>query len=165
MPYNDRILVPTPLNFHAHKVPQIGGGLLRLPQRGEGLGSLFKTFFKWLIPAGKAAAKSVFKSGLETTKDIAKSKIVRDAAKTLKDEAVNAGINVAQTALSGGNIKDEFKKQTRNIRSTVSDNIKNSLDQYRPEEKKKIKRKIPNRKKIVSTKKPKVANRFNDNLS
>lgn len=164
MKYNDHILVPTPLNFHAHKAPQFGGGILRLPQSGDGLGSLFKTFFKWLIPAGKSVAKSLFKSGVETTKDIAKSKLVKDAAKTLKDEAINAGINVAQTALSGGNIKDELKKQTSNIKSSVSGNIKDSLNLYRPDEKKKAKRKIPSKKSFV-TKKPKVFNRFNDNLS
>jgi len=131
-----------PNNFLCHKmVPQRGGGILNLPhpQNGAGLGNLFRSFFNWIAPVGKSILKSgittgkqLAKTGIKTGKQVAKSKLVKDAAKAFKRDAVNAGIDVAQTALSGGDIKKTFDDQTKQIKRNLTENISNSLENYRP---------------------------------
>lgn len=179
--YNDKLsIVYTPLNLQAHKFPQYGGGsgvggnnVLKIPQGGEGLGSLFRSFIKWIIPAGKSVIKSVVKSGAKTAKAVAKSDLVKDAAKTLQKEAINAGIDVAQTALKGGDVKKTLKVQTKKMGQNLGGSVSKSLDALRPNDQGKI---VPNLKRSIKKKKKKEKSKrikfnpktksisFNDNL-
>lgn len=115
-------------NIHAHK--QNSGKqnvVLRLPQKGAGLGSLLRSFFKWIVPAGK----NIVSSGKSILKSAAKSQLAKDTAEALKQEAATAGINLAQSALKGENIKESLAKQSKTAASNIGQSISKSLDQYK----------------------------------
>ena len=108
---------------NGHRFCQAGGGVIRLPQSGAGLGNLLRSFFRWIVPAGKAAlkkgvavGKEVAKKSIETGKRAAGSQLVKSAAETLKKDAINAGIDVAQAAISGGDVSGEIKNQSKKIK-------------------------------------------------
>lgn len=160
-------LIRLPLNFHAHKALQSGGGLIKLPQGGAGLGNLFRSFFRWIAPIGK----SVIKQGVQAGKKIAKTQLVKDAAKTLQSDLTNAGVDMAQTALQGGNIKESFQNQTKKIGTNLSNSVSDSLEKYRPEDKDKEKNKLARKTKRGNTKpfssskrKKLIGGRIRDNL-
>lgn len=117
-----------PSNLYGHRKSNGKANIvLRLPQKGDGLGSLLRSFFKWVVPAGK----SVLSSGKSLLKSAAKSKLAKDTAEALKQEAATAGINLAQSALRGENIKESLSKQSKSAASNVGQSISKSLEQYR----------------------------------
>ena len=119
------------------KIISSEGGLLHLPQAGGGLGDIFKTFLRWIIPAGK----TVLKEGVSLVETAAKSNLAKNAAKTLKREAVNAGIDLAQAVLKGEKeLKKNVKKKAKGIKENVTETISVSLDDYKVPRKKKEKR-------------------------
>ncbi len=80
-------------------------------QAGAGLGSIFSSLFRSLVPVAKGAAKTIGK--------IARSEGVRSAGRYLKKEAGRAAIDTALEALDGKAVgaaaKKRLKSATRNI--------------------------------------------------
>ena len=80
-------------------------------QAGAGLGSIFSSLFRSLVPVAKGAAKTIGK--------IARSEGVRSAGRYLKKEAGRAAIDTALEALDGRTVgaaaKKRLKSATRNI--------------------------------------------------
>ena len=80
-------------------------------QAGAGLGSIFSSLFRSLVPVAKGAAKTIGK--------IARSEGVRSAGRYLKKEAGRAAIDTALEALDdrtvGAAAKKRLKSATRNI--------------------------------------------------
>ena len=80
-------------------------------QVGAGLGSIFSSLFRSLVPVAKGAAKTIGK--------IAKNEGVRSAGRYLKKEAGRAAIDTALEALDGRTVgaaaKKRLKSVTRNI--------------------------------------------------
>jgi hypothetical protein len=70
-------------------------------QKGHGLGSMFGSLARFLIPA----VKSTLKSGAALSKSVLKSDAVKSVAKSIKDSAVEAGLDLAQTAIEGGDMR------------------------------------------------------------
>lgn len=154
---NSYYILERPNNFSGHKKHRKNNSVLRIPQSGEGLGSLLRSFFKWILPAGK----SVLSAGKEALKSAAKSNIVKETASALKQEAATAGINLAQSALKGENVKDAAKKQIKNVSNTIGKSVAQSLEQYRPS----IQKNKPSNKRIRKTPKLVVKKKLRkDNL-
>lgn len=78
-------------------------------QRGRGLGNIFGSLMRAVIPLGK----SIFRSPI--TKSILNS---------VKDSAIQGGVSVASDALRGGDVKESLKKNLGNAR----DRLANTLD-------------------------------------
>ena len=80
-------------------------------QLGAGLGSIFSSLFRSLVPVAKGAAKMIGK--------IVKNEEVRSAGRYLKKEAGRAAIDTALEALDGKTVgvaaKKRLKSVTRNI--------------------------------------------------
>ena len=130
--------------INGHRCCQTGGGVIRLPQSGAGLGNLFRSFFRWIVPAGKAAlkrgaaaGKEAAKKSLEVGKRAAGSQLVKSAAETLKKDAINAGIDIAQAAITGGDVSEEIKNQSKKMKNNLSGSVTASLEDLRPQYKKK----------------------------
>ena len=122
-------VIPRPSNLFAHRTLLRNNSVLYLPQSGGGLGNILRSFFKWIIPAGKTAL-STSAAALKTA---AKSKLAKEAASALKQEATTAGINLVQSALKGNNVKDTVISQSKQAANNVGSSISKSLEQYRPE--------------------------------
>ena len=80
-------------------------------QARAGLGSIFSSLFRSLVPVAKGAAKTIGK--------IARSEGVRSAGRYLKKEAGRTAIDTALEALDGRTVgaaaKKRLKSATRNI--------------------------------------------------
>jgi len=101
---------------------------VRLPQHGSGLGSILRSFFRWIVPVSKSALST----GKDILKSAAKSKLAKDTASALRQEATTAGINVLQSALKGDNIKEAANVQTKSAANKIGKSVSQSLEQYRP---------------------------------
>jgi hypothetical protein len=74
-------------------------------QRGYGLGGIFKSLYKYILPLFKSHALPVIKKG----------------AQVVGTEAIRAANNIANDALKGVNVKDSIKQHT----TAVVDNLSN----------------------------------------
>ena len=75
IPINDRV-------WAQHFVKQAGGGFVGIPyQRGGGLGSIFRSIFRAILPIAKSAGRVVGKQALRTGSELASDLI---AGKNLK---------------------------------------------------------------------------------
>ena len=124
--------------FYSHRILNPRRGLIFIPQSGGGLGDLFKNFIKWLIPAGK----TLFRDGVELVKGAAETELGKDVTETIKKNIVSAGVDLAQTALKGGDVKKKFKDKTRDMRDNLSEtitlNLKENLDPVKKKRRKPI---------------------------
>ena len=104
-------------------------------QAEAGLGSIFSSLFRSLVPVAKGAAKTIGK--------IARSEGVRSAGRYLKKEAGRAAIDTALEALDGRTVgaaaKKRLKSATRNILLAGKANRPAQLSK-RPVKRKKIAR-------------------------
>ena len=66
-------------------------------QRGMGLGSMFKSFFRWIAPIVKTHAVPV----------------IKDAAKFVGTEAVKTATNIASDAIEGKNFNESVKERAK----------------------------------------------------
>ena len=66
-------------------------------QRGEGIGSIFRSLFSFLAPAAKKTIKAVGSIG----KQILGNSGVKDALKTVKQEAIRTGVNAVANVIAG----------------------------------------------------------------
>ena len=87
-----------------------------LYQQGEGLGSFVTSIFKKIIPM---AAKTV--------KNIAGSKIAKNAGRQLADSAITGLTNVASDVIAGDKtLNESFSDELSNARKEISTAIKKS---------------------------------------
>ena len=111
-------------------------------QRGRGLGGLLRMFKSLFSPVLKSVGKKVVKAATSNT--------AKSIAKTLGEQAIESGLNLATDALRGNNLKESANNEFTTFKHTAAD----SLD--------KIKRKRKNQegegikiKRIKGTKKTK----------
>ena len=106
------------MDFKKYYEDQIGSGLPVFQgakyQRGHGLGSIFKSFYRWISPIFKQHALPVLKQG----------------ATTLGEEAVRTAANIANDALSGKKLEraavDRAKEAVESISNKANNFIKQS---------------------------------------
>ena len=97
------------MNYKKYYMDQAGEeynvyrGVVR--QRGYGLGGIFKTMYRYIMPLFKAHALPVLKSG----------------AKLVGTEAIRAASNIATDAIRGDNLKNVVKHHATNAVQNISD--------------------------------------------
>ena len=93
---------------------QRGGGFIGVPyQRGAGLGSVFRSLFRAILPiaktAGRAVGKRALKAGAEIASDLVSG---RDLKSTLKERSSTATadlLNQAAAKMKGGKKRSSIK--------------------------------------------------------
>lgn len=119
--------------------------------RGSGIGSIFSSVFRTLIPI----AKSIF--GI--TKKAAASPIGQQVMRAAKRSAVKAGIDLAQDTLAGENVGKSIKKRARQAGRQVLEDLESGKGRSRGTVTKQKKKKtmcsakMPKKKKKMTKKK------------
>ena len=93
-----------------------------LLQKGRGIGGVFNSLFRTLLPIGKA----VLKSSPKIIKTTAKSPLGRK----LRKSAQKAALNTAKNLVESGDIKKTFKKSIEDSKKEVA-NALNSTESPR----------------------------------
>jgi hypothetical protein len=111
--------------------PQIGGAFATYPvfhgmqyQRGAGIGAIFKTLLRFLLPLGKEAGAAIGRQGLESTSrilgNVLEGKPLKD---TLKNEARSGVQNLLHKAANRvGQMEGSGKRRKRKSSSRNSIN-------------------------------------------
>ena len=89
-----------------------------LIQRGRGIGGVFNSLFRTLLPIGKA----VIKSSPKLIKQTARSPL----GKKLRKSAQKVAINTAKNLLETGDIKNTLKKSIEDSKKEVSNALQAS---------------------------------------
>ena len=76
-------------------------------QRGMGLGSMFKSFFRWIAPIVKTHAVPVLK----------------DAAKFVGTEAIKTATNITADAIDGKNFNESVKERAKETIEKIGDKV------------------------------------------
>ena len=76
-------------------------------QRGMGLGSMFKSFFRWIAPIVKTHAVPV----------------IKDAAKFVGTEAIKTAANITSDAIDGKNFNESIKERAKETIENLSDKV------------------------------------------
>lgn len=79
--------------------------------RGAGVGSVFSSLFSSVIP--------IVKSAYRVGENAIKTPLGQKIAKTVKKQAVKAGINVVRDALRGENIFKSTKREVKSAKNSV----------------------------------------------
>ena len=90
-----------------------------LLQRGHGIGSIFKSLFRFLSPA-LSKVKTVLSQGAKIGSKIASDPTVRDVMKTVKDSAIDVGLKTAADTLEGLDFQQALDKNLRTGKSQVA---------------------------------------------
>jgi hypothetical protein len=106
-------------------------------QKGYGLGSMFKSFFKWVLPVFKTHAVPLLKS----------------SAKALGTEAIRTAANVANDTLSGISIEKSAKNRAKEAIDNISNKAQNAIQEQQQIQEGSGKRKPKKRKKSFIIKK------------
>jgi hypothetical protein len=80
-------------------------------QRGYGLGSMFKSMYRYILPLFKTHAVPALKQG----------------AQFVGTEAIKAASNIAKDAIKGEDISSSFKNHSNNAINAISDEAKSKL--------------------------------------
>ena len=80
-------------------------------QRGMGLGSMFKSFFRWIAPIVKTHAVPVMK----------------DAAKFVGTEAIKTAANITSDAIDGKDLNESIKDRAKETIGNLSDKVTNVI--------------------------------------
>lgn len=112
----------------------------RYYMRGSGVGSIFSTIFRRLVPL----AKNVVNTGL----NFAQSKTGKKFIKGAKRTALDAGLNIAHDALQGQNLKQSVTKRLKNAGEELIEDIRG-----KPKRRKRRKKVIAKKYRGGSTKK------------
>lgn len=126
------------MNFHEYYQTQSGSGLPVFHgskyQRGSGLGNIFKSFYRWIVPVLKTHALPVLKDG----------------AQVVGTEALRTFKNIANDTLDGEQFKSSLKRRTKEAVNSLTDRAEEALQtgngykrrrKRRPRKKKRICRK------------------------
>ena len=134
-------------------------------QRGRGLGGLLRMFKSLFSPVLKSVGKNVVRAATSNT--------AKSIAKTLGEQAIESGLNLATDALRGNNLKESANNEITALKSTAA----NSLDRIKRKRKSqegqgikmgkkmkksrtvyKVRRKVKRNKKTSKIKKRRVRN-------
>jgi hypothetical protein len=103
------------MDFKSYYENQIGSGLPVFYgtkyQRGHGLGSMFKSFFRWISPIFKTHALPVLKEG----------------ASVIGQEAVRTAANIANDTLSGKKIEEAAVERAKEAVDSISTKAQNYI--------------------------------------
>lgn len=103
--------------FHKGQYIQKGFGLRHnIVQSGAGVGGLFSTIMRYILPVLKGVAKNV-------TTRVVKSTTAKNVVRAVKQSAIEGGITLAKDILRGGNVKASIRKGVKKIK----DDTKNVL--------------------------------------
>ena len=94
-----------------------------LLQKGRGIGGVFNTLFRTLLPIGK----SVLKSSPKIIKSTAKSPLGRK----LRKSAQKIALNTAKNLIESGDIKKTLKKSIEDSKQEVSNALNSSKSSKR----------------------------------
>ena len=106
-------------------------------QRGMGLGSMFRSFFRWLVPVMKTHAVPLFREGakavgteaVKTASNLAIDAVAgRNAAESMKERAQEAIESLSSKAQTTIQSRKGYKRRRRRIGST--NKIKKSKNQF-----------------------------------
>jgi len=125
------------------------GGSFQLDQdRGAGLGSIFKTLYKTVSPL----VKKLFTKGTNVLTSNASKKLLKEARKA----GLKAGLNVAESALSGENIGESALENLEQFGKSLVSRANRLVDKKKKIKTKPVKRKLP---------KPKAKPKVNSSLT
>ena len=103
------------MDYDDYYMQQIGSGLPVFKgsryQKGMGLGSMFRSFFRCILPVFKTHALPAIKSG----------------AKAVGSEAVRSVANIATDAINGQDIEESAKKHAIDSFNTLSTKAKQAI--------------------------------------
>ena len=104
------------MEYHLPYVNQKGAGGMPVfygsrYQRGMGLGSMFKSFFRWIAPIVKTHAVPV----------------IKDAAKFVGTEAVKTATNIASDAIEGKNFNESVKERAKETIENFGGKVSNVI--------------------------------------
>jgi hypothetical protein len=104
-------------------------------QKGMGLGSMFKNFFRWIMPVVKTHAVPILK----------------DAAKYVGSEALKTATSLTTDALGGNKINETVKEHAKEVMDNMNTVPVNPLEsQVVPTIKEKRKRKLICKRKSIT---------------
>lgn len=105
------------MDFNSYYLNQIGSGLPAFVgsryQRGHGLGSMFKSLFRWISPIFKTHALPVLSQG----------------AKTVGEEAIKTVAGIANDALSGKTLESSVQQRAKEAVDVLSEKAQKFLKQ------------------------------------
>lgn len=119
--------------------------------RGSGIGSIFSSIFRGLVPI----AKNIFSVGKQFAKSDTGQKIIKAAKRT----AIDTGLDLAHDTLSGEKKLKQAIKSRLNLKQLASkfdDNVKKSFRGGRKLKKLKMRKKVMKKKKKYRCKKNKI---------
>lgn len=101
-------------------------------QRGSGLGALFVSLFRGLVPVLRSTAKVALKSAAKGGRKMLTSKVTKRVAKKVltaaKKNVAKAGMNAALNALEGKNVKEGAKSDLQSARKDLARAFKAGVD-------------------------------------
>ena len=80
----------------------------RYIQRGRGIGSVFMSLFRSLLPAAKTLGTSVLKSS-----------VTKNVLKAAKEAGKDAALSLAADAIAGENVKKSFDRNLQSAREKI----------------------------------------------
>ena len=116
-------------------------------QRGRGLGGILRMIKSLFTPVLKSVGKNVVKAATSNT--------AKSIAKTLGEQAIESGINLATDALRGNNIKESANNEFTSFKNTAADTLETLKRKRKNQEgygvlmnKKKLKNQVKRKKNI-----------------
>jgi len=95
-----------------------------LLQRGSGIGSLFRSLFKAVIPLAKSGARTLMKTGIK----VAKSSTGRKLAGAVKKEVKKSGIKALGNLIAGEDVVKGMREDLGNARKRIGKTLLNDKD-------------------------------------
>ena len=84
-------------------------------QRGRGIGGLLRMIKSLFTPVLKSVGKNVVRAATSNT--------AKSIAKTLGEQAIESGINLATDALRGNNLKERVNNEFASFKNTAADTL------------------------------------------
>ena len=117
-------------------------------QKGMGVGSMFKSFFRWILPVAKTHVLPVLK----------------DAAQFVGTEAVKTATSIATDAIEGKDLNSSVKERAKETLGNLSEKTQSIIQQQKGGHSEDIKAFIKRKNKIKTKIKSKKV-KFNDAFS
>jgi len=95
-----------------------------LLQRGNGLGSLFRSLFKAVIPLAKSGARTLMNTGIKA----AKSSTGRKLVGAMKKEVKKSGIKALGNLITGEDVVKGMREDLGNARKRIGRTLLNDKD-------------------------------------
>jgi hypothetical protein len=89
-------------------------------QSGAGIGSIFKSMFRFLAPAAKKTFNTVAKVG----KQLLSNSTVRDVLDTVKQEAIKTSVNAVANAIAGNPVAEPIQADIAEARERVANAVR-----------------------------------------